>query len=308
MNYLIAGTSNYLINEEIKKIIGDEDYTKIDYLDTTMEEIVVEASYNDLFGSKKNIIIKNANLFTEKNETATKKLEKYLENPNPNTTLIFVCEKVNERLKIVNTMKEKYHAIILKPMYANDAASKIMEEVKKRGFTISYEDARYIIDTSLNNFDIAMNNIDKICLYYREPCKIKVEDVKELTSVSIEDNQFKFVDAVITGNYKQAFKILKDFKIQKIEPFILFNMLAREYRNMLLMKEAASNSKNKNDILTTLNLQKWQQDKYLKNGSNYSKKALEKELVNLANIDLDIKTGKIDKYLALEMYLINHNV
>ena len=29
MNYLIAGTSNYLINEEIKKIIGDEDYTKI---------------------------------------------------------------------------------------------------------------------------------------------------------------------------------------------------------------------------------------------------------------------------------------
>ena len=273
-----------------------------------MEEIVVEASYNDLFGSKKNIIVKNANLFTEKNETATKKLEKYLENPNPNTTLIFVCEKVNERLKIVSTMKEKYHAIILKSMYANDAASKIMEEVKKRGFTISYEDARYIIDTSLNNFDIAMNNIDKICLYYGEPCKIKSEDVKELTSVSIEDNQFKFVDAVITGNYKQAFKILKDFKIQKIEPFILFNMLAREYRNMLLMKEAASNPKNKNDILTTLNLQKWQQDKYLKNGSNYSKKALEKELVNLANIDLDIKLGHIDKYLALEMYLINHNV
>ena len=291
MNYLIAGTSNYLINEEIKKIIGDEDYTKIDYLDTTMDEIVVEASYNDLFGSKKNIIVKNANLFMEKNETATKKLEKYLENPNPNTTLIFVCEKVNERLKIVSIMKEKYHAIILKSMYANDAASKIMEEVKKMGYTISYEDARYIIDTSLNNFDIAMNNIAKICLYYNSPCKIKSEDVKELTSVSIEDNQFKFVDAVITGNYNQAFKILKDFKIQKIEPFILIYMLAREYRNML----------------TTLNLQKWQQDKYLKNGSNYSKKALEKELVNIANIDLDIKTGKIDKYLALEMYLINHS-
>ena len=58
MNYLIAGTSNYLINEEIKKIIGDEDYTKIDYLDTTMEEIVVEASYNDLFGSKKILSLK----------------------------------------------------------------------------------------------------------------------------------------------------------------------------------------------------------------------------------------------------------
>ena len=30
--------------------------------------------------------------------------------------------------------------------------------------------------------------------------------------------------------------------------------------------------------------------------------------INLANIDLDIKTGHIDKYLALEMYLINHNI
>lgn len=123
MNYLIAGTSNYLINEEIKKIIGDEDYTKIDYLDTTMDEIVVEASYNDLFGSKKNIIIKNANLFTEKNETATKKLEKYLENPNSNTTLIFITDKVNEKLKIVNLMKTKAHTILLKPMYASDATS-----------------------------------------------------------------------------------------------------------------------------------------------------------------------------------------
>lgn len=307
MNYLIAGTSNYLINEEIKKIIGSEEYTKIDYIATTIDEIIVEASYNDLFGSKKNIIVKNANLFSEKNESATKKLEKYLENSNPNTTLIFVCEKANERLKIVSTMKEKYHAIILKTMYANDAAYKIMEEVKKRNFTISYEDARYIIDTSLNNFDIAMNNIDKICLYYNTPCKIKSNDVKELTSISIEDNQFKFVDAIITGNYRLAFKILKDFKIQKIEPFILFNMLAREYRNMLLIKEAASNSNTKNSILTTLNLQKWQQDKLLKNGANYTKKALENELVNLANIDLDIKLGRIDKYLALEMYVINHN-
>ena len=127
MNYLISGTSNYLINKEITKIIGEEEYTKVDYLTSTMEEIIIEASYNDLFASKKNIIVKNATCFSEKNDTATKLLEKYLENSNSNTTLIFITDKVNEKLKIVNLMKTKAHTIILKPMYASDATSKLME-------------------------------------------------------------------------------------------------------------------------------------------------------------------------------------
>ncbi len=306
MNYLISGTSNYLINKEITKIIGEEEYTKVDYLTSTMEEIIIEASYNDLFASKKNIIVKNATCFSEKNDTATKLLEKYLENPNSNTTLIFVTDKVNEKLKIVNLMKTKAHTIILKPMYASDATTKLMEEIKNLGYTISYEDAKYIIDVSLNNFDIAMNNVNKICLYYSSPCKFVSSDIKALTSLSLDDNLFRFVDYVITGNYTQVFKMLEDFKIQKIEPFIIFNMLAREYRNMLLVSEAY-HSKNQATYLNTLNLQKWQQDKLLKNCTNYTRKSLEDELVKLAQIDLDIKSGKIDKNLALEMYLVSLN-
>ena len=306
MNYLISGTSNYLINKEITKIIGEEEYTKVDYLASTMEEIIIEASYNDLFASKKNIIVKNATCFSEKNDTATKLLEKYLENSNPNTTLIFITDKVNEKLKIVNLMKTKAHTILLKPMYASDATSKLMEEVKNLGYTISYEDAKYIIDVSLNNFDIAMNNVNKICLYYSSPCKFVSSDIKALTSLSLDDNLFRFVDYVITGNYTQVFKMLEDFKIQKIEPFIIFNMLAREYRNMLLVSEAY-HSKNQTTYLNALNLQKWQQDKLLKNCTNYTRKSLEDELVKLAQIDLDIKSGKIDKNLALEMYLVSLN-
>lgn len=306
MNYLISGTSNYLINKEITKIIGEEEYTKVDYLASTMEEIIIEASYNDLFASKKNIIVKNATCFSEKNDTATKLLEKYLENPNSNTTLIFITDKVNEKLKIVNLMKTKAHTILLKPMYASDATSKLMEEIKNLGYTISYEDAKYIIDVSLNNFDIAMNNVNKICLYYSSPCKFVSSDIKALTSLSLDDNLFRFVDYVITGNYTQVFKMLEDFKIQKIEPFIIFNMLAREYRNMLLVEEAY-HSKNQATYLNALNLQKWQQDKLLKNCTNYTRKSLEDELVKLAQIDLDIKSGKIDKNLALEMYLVSLN-
>lgn len=306
MNYLISGTSNYLINKEITKIIGEEEYTKVDYLASTMEEIIIEASYNDLFASKKNIIVKNATCFSEKNDTATKLLEKYLENSNPNTTLIFITDKVNEKLKIVNLMKTKAHTILLKPLYASDATSKLMEEVKNLGYTISYEDAKYIIDVSLNNFDIAMNNVNKICLYYSSHCKFVSSDIKALTSLSLDDNLFRFVDYVITGNYTQVFKMLEDFKIQKIEPFIIFNMLAREYRNMLLASEAY-HSKNQAAYLSALNLQKWQQDKLLKNCANYTRKSLEDELIKLAQIDLDIKSGKIDKNLALEMYLVSLN-
>ncbi|MDD5835979.1 MAG: DNA polymerase III subunit delta [bacterium] len=304
MNYLVAGTSRYLVEKEIKRILGTGAYTKIDYNEITMEEIVTEASYNDLFGDKKNIIVKNAHIFNEKDEKATKILEKYLQNSNENTTLIFVCDKVNERLKSVTLFKDYGHVIIMKIMYANEATTRLMEEVKGSGYTISYEDAKYILDCSLNNFDIAMQNVEKLFIYYGKPCKIETSDVRNLTSSSLEDNQFKFVDAVIGRNYALAFKMINDFKVQKLEPFVLFNMLVREFRNMLFIKKSLTDSSEKNAILNNLGLAKWQLDKLVRNSANYKEKELQEELIKLAKIDLDIKCGNIDKYLALEMYLL----
>ena len=64
MIYLIAGESNQLINEELKKITKEcDNILYIDYNNSSIDDILAEASYYSMFNDKKVVIVKNANFF-----------------------------------------------------------------------------------------------------------------------------------------------------------------------------------------------------------------------------------------------------
>ena len=303
MLYLLVSNSYHILDEEIKKIVKDEKYEVIDYLKTTLEDIVMEASYSDLFSNKKILIIKNATFFSTKIDTSS--LDKYLLNINPNTILIFTCNNIDERLKIVKTFKDSYNYKINNILYQKDIVNKLIEIAEKKDYNLSIESAIYISKSSLDNYDIAYNNLEKIFLYYNKPCKINESDVINLVSVSLEENNFKFIESVINNDTENAFKILNDLKIKKIEPLSLFNLLAREYRLMLILKEEYQ-KKSRSYIMKLLNIRDWQLEKLLKQASKYNREYLEDKLIEICEYDYQIKTGKIDKFLALELFILNN--
>lgn len=303
MLYLLVSNSYHILDEEIKKIVKDEKYEVIDYLKTTLEDIVMEASYSDLFSNKKILVIKNATFFSTKIDTTA--LDKYLLNINPNTILIFTCNNIDERLKIVKTFKDSYNYKINNILYQKDIVNKLIEIAKKNDYNLSIESAIYISKSSLDNYDIAYNNLEKIFLYYNKPCKINESDVINLVSVSLEENNFKFIESVINNDTENAFKILNDLKIKKIEPLSLFNLLAREYRLMLILKEEYQ-KKSRSYIMKLLNIRDWQLEKLLKQASRYNREYLEDKLIEICEYDYQIKTGKIDKFLALELFILNN--
>ena len=297
MLYLLVSNSYHILDEEIKKIVKDEKYEVIDYLKTTLEDIVMEASYSDLFSNKKILIIKNATFFSTKIDTTA--LDKYLLNINPNTILIFTCSNIDERLKIVKTFKDSYNYKINNILYQKDIVNKLIEIAEKKDYNLSIESAIYISKSSLDNYDIAYNNLEKIFLYYNKPCKINESDVINLVSVSLEENNFKFIESVINNDTEN------DLKIKKIEPLSLFNLLAREYRLMLILKEEYQ-KKSRSYIMKLLNIRDWQLEKLLKQASRYNREYLEDKLIEICEYDYQIKTGKIDKFLALELFILDN--
>ena len=58
-------------------------------------------------------------------------------------------------------------------------------------------------------------------------------------------------------------------------------------------------------ILSELNLMDWQLEKYLKKAFPYKIKELEEWLVKLEDLDLKIKSGKLDKFYALELFILD---
>lgn len=306
---LINGESSLLINEQINNIIkNSKNVSSFDLYDSTVDDILIEAAYLSMFGEEKFIIVRNANFFgsgkiIEKDSTI---LLKYLENPNSLTNIIFICsEKIDSRKKLSKIIKDKYEIITIPNLKYYEIEKRVEEYLQKLKYKVDKETVKLIVSNSLNNYDLVMNEVEKIILYYSQPCYIKKEDVEKIVSKSINQNNFLFVDTLIEGNLEKSLELLKDLKTMKIEPTILLALIARDIRIMLNIKKLLEQNKREYEILSELKLMDWQLEKYLKKIFPYKVKELEEWLIKLTNIDLKIKSGKIDKYYALELLILD---
>lgn len=339
--YLICCNSIYMMEEEIKKIVKDNVFSTFDLNSCDLDDVLEEANYFSLFDDAKYMVVKNANLFLaskkkkEKKEKKTKEekmlealamseekkeeveeeekeakkyesLLQYLESPNANTILIFtVYGKADSKKKICKIIKDRYNYIEkpdLNPFQLEDVAKDLL---KKDGYSADKETLGYIVANCLNKYDLVINEIEKIKLYYGKGTKLNLEEVSNIVSKNIEDNNFGFMDAVLDRNMKEAFRFYEDLMIQKVEPIMLLSMLAKEIRHILLLK------KNFGSFVDTKALaEKWEMRsdyplvKASRRRSLYSVSELEHLLVYLCDLDLKIKTGGISNKLALEMFIM----
>lgn len=306
--YLISNESFRLIDKEITKIVKDNHYENFNLNKSSIKKVLEEASYFSLDNNPKFLVVSNADIFgSDKiDDSITDSLINYFNNPNPNTVIIFTTQKpIDSRKKIVKELKSKYKIINTPKMDRKQISSIITNYVKENDFDIDYQSCNYLINNCYNSLDIMLNELDKIMLYYNFPCRIKYTDVIAITGVELDSNNFHFVNAVIDKKLDEALKLLNSLKIYKVDSTILATLLAREYRLMYYVKKMYQDRIDMNEICQNLNLADWQVNKLYNNGLHYSEKELLKNLVDLCNIDMNIKKGIWDKDIALYGFLLD---
>ena len=311
--YLICSDSIRLLDDKIKEIVGENPYDTFDLNNCSLEDIIEEANYFSLFDDKKYIVVKNSIIFTspkkkdEGDDSVSKKDEillKYLESPNYNTVLIFTLNgKATGTKKIVKTIKDRYNYIEIGNLKVRDLYDKVEALLKNKGYKADKNAIYYIINNSLNNYDLAYNEVEKIDLYYKKGRSLSIDDVTNIVSRVMEDNNFKFIDAVMSRNIKEIFKIYDDLMLQKVEPLMLLAMIARELRNSLLVKLLNGN---KNEMMKSLGVKyEFQLDKWLNYSYTFTDVFLENKLIELADLNYKIKSGKVSSKLGLQLFLLD---
>lgn len=325
--YLIASSSYHKTEEAIKTILNKQKPTIYDLNNASLEDILEDASYISLFNEQRYIVVKNADIFgppkktkKENNEDGGVKKSKkestsvspyakliaYLENPNPDTILIFSTHaSVSVRNELAKMIKEKGHFIDIETPKPKEIKESVDKIIKKAGYKADYITVNYLISTCQNNYDLVVNELEKIFLYYLKPCTINLNDLKNILSHNIEDNNFKFIDCTMRKELENSFRIYDDLMLQKVEPIILLSMLAKEIRNTLLIKKMFDRY-SKKEMMEKLNIKyEFQLDKIINHSYNYKERELENKLVLLCDLDFKIKSGKINSKKALELFILN---
>ena len=286
--YIIGSSSFHIVDEEIKKICNNKKWENINFLNMSLEDLISEVSYGSLFNEEKIIVVRNASFLGNNDDVSL--LEKYIASPNQLTTLILTTyEKIDERKKAVKDIKKAGNLIIVKNYTHREVIDNLISYAKSKKYVLSYDDANKIANDALNNYDVAINQLEKIFLYYIKPCTILHDDVVALTVATIEENNFKLIDAIMRDDIKISMKLMDDLKLKKAEPLAILSLLVREFRIMIKIKFLQGKNWPNQDIGKEIGLLDWQLDKYLKSSYQWKMDDLEAMMLKLADLDLKIK-------------------
>ncbi|MFA5603459.1 MAG: DNA polymerase III subunit delta [Bacilli bacterium] len=307
--YIVYGLDSFLIDLEVKKIIGDIDpinIVKYNLDEHLIDYVIDDASTLSLFSPQKTIIIKNSNIFTSRKndlEHDLKKIEKYLSNPNPNSTLIFIVEtdKLDERKKIYKIINKEG---IIKHVEIPKNLTKFVTD-SFDNYKINIDNINILLDRVGNNLGVLTQEINKLKIYKDEDLIITKEDILEVTSKNSQPDLFLFVDYIVNKDLEKAFDMYKELRTFNEEPIMIISMLANKFRMMYQSKLLIQKGYTINDIATNLGSHPYPVKLAIEKGREYSSELLLNYLEKLADLDFNIKSGIIDKELGLELFILS---
>ncbi len=304
MLYLLYGTKEYLIQNEIKNIAKNYDninISKFDLEDDDINDIINDCITMSLFSEKKLVICENANMFTASTSKDSEIVEAYLNSPNPDTTLIFTIntEKIDERKKITKLIKKNG---AIKSFNENESPNQLVRR-KLKDYQIDNSLINLFITRVGENPLIIENEIEKLKLY-KEDNIITKEDILNVTTKKINDDIFALLDHIVKNNKNEALEIYYEMLKLNEEPIKIIIMLANQFRIMYQVKELAKKGLTEKNIATTLKIHPYRVKLALQNGRKYSSEILLNYLSDLADLDINIKTGIINKNQALELFIL----
>ncbi|MEJ2706719.1 MAG: DNA polymerase III subunit delta [Anaerolineales bacterium] len=146
---------------------------------------------------------------------------------------------------------------------------------------------------------LADQEIQKLLAYVDFTRPVEPEDVENLTADTVPGDIFVMVDALGNQNGKQALGMLKRL-LEEQEPILIFGMIVRQFRLLLLAREIMDAGGSKDEIARKLKLFPFVADKMSAQARSFTIFTLESVFKQLLDIDEAMKTGQIEGELALE--------
>ncbi len=313
MIYLFYGVESFLIKKEIASILQKE---KIDAINqsvynlenSSLKDIMEDAATISLFGEKKAIIVENSYIFTG---TTNKKLPEqnieiflqYLQNINPNTILIFVVNKdtIDKRKKIVLEIKKV--GIIKEFASVIDQRTYLVKMLEP--YQIQPADLSFFLDRVGKNLSILQQEVIKLKTYKQDDLKITRQDIIDVTCKNVDVDIFSLIDHIVTKNKKKALESYTEMIQLGEEPIKIIIMLSNQFRMMYQSKQLLKKGYSEKDIASILEIHPYRIKLALQKSHGFTESVLLNYIQQLATLDYQIKSGKIDKNIGLELFILS---
>ncbi|BFT73429.1 DNA polymerase III subunit delta [Paenibacillus sp. P36] len=317
--YLCYGPEKYKMREFIQvltdSLIEPEHkefaVSKFDLSEISLSSVLEDAETLPFMVPKKLVIAKNALFFTGAKESTKiehhlERLTDYLKSPAEHTVVVFTvdADKLDERKKIVKALKDMEAAVPFLSLSPEELQQWVAARARQRGFSFTGEATDQLILYTGGNLQSLSAEIEKISLYVGAGSEATTDVIDQLVARSTEQNVFILIEDIVNVRLDRAFVILEELLKQREEPIKIAALIARQFRIMLQVKELSKQGYSQQQMASQIGLHPFAVKVAEGQARKYNIEKLSDIMSQLADLDFQMKTGKIDKVLGLEMFLL----
>ena len=146
--------------------------------------------------------------------------------------------------------------------------------------------------------------IEKISTYAMDSSVITIEMIQTLTPKNLEDNVFELVNQLVSRNIKQGLRMLADLSKMNVDPTVILSALSNKFLEIAHAKALLKQKTSPEEMMKYFGYSKGRMYYVQKNANEVPIELLTKCINDIEQIDYKIKSGQIDKKLALELFIL----
>ncbi len=306
--YLLYGEEAYLrrqYRDNLKKALVAEDdtlnCTSYSGKDINVNEIVDIAGTMPFFAERRVIIIENSGWL----KSGEDRMVDLIKNLPDTTYIVFVESEVDKRSKLYKAVTAKGYAALCEMQDETMLKKWIMGLLKKENKRITPDALNLLLDKTGTNMENIRREVEKLVCYRYFDEGITVEDVEALCIVQVQNTIFDMVEAVAQKRQKEALDWYYDLLALKEAPMKILALISRQFHMLLQVKEMRQKGYPETDIAKQTGLNAYYlKKKYIPQAAQFQISQLETALRKCVEAEEDVKTGRMQDILSVELIIV----
>lgn len=293
--YFLMGEEPYYIDritEYLEDTLLTEDEKGFNQMvlygrDTTIDDIVANAKRYPMMAERQVVIVKEAQELSR----TIDQLEKYAENPQHTTVLVFAYKykSLDKRKKVTKLLEKNGLVYESKKMYDNKVGEWIKRVLQGRGYGIEPKAMAMLVEFLGNDLSRIANELTKLEIILPKGSTITPNHIEENIGFSKDFNVFEFRKAIGEKNQFKAYQIANYFaQNQKDNPIVMTNGLVFSFFSALLQYHGLKD-KSASNVAKILKVNPYFVNDYIAAAHNYPMKKVSAIVGKLRDIDIKSK-------------------
>ena len=303
--YLLFGDEPYLVGNYKKKLreaIAGDDTMNFNYFEgknPDVREIISLADTMPFFAERRLILIDGSGFF----KSAPEELVNYLPDMPDTVCLIFCESEVDKRNKLYKKVKDLGYAAELKKQDSDQLMRWAAGILGKDGKKITKQVMEYFLERTGDDMENIRTELEKLICYTMGRDVITKEDVDAVGTVHVTNRIFEMVSAIVAGNTRKALDLYEDLLTLKEPPMRILFLIARQFNQLLQVKELLAAGMGKGDIASKIKVPPFAAGKLITQAKAFTREQILDYVELCVESEEAVKTGRMADRMAVELLI-----